>query len=140
MSLSKGRLFEEIINLEPVKKMKASVDSAIKYGTIVGAATIISGIFGGPRGLAAGGIISSCVAGYMSRETLKSVPDILRYDTTPEQREKLVQLVRDVLSKNGIHELCDFILSTKSNEGIRETIIQIVIMFLTQRGYKCYMA
>lgn len=54
MSLSKDRLFKEIINLEPVKQMKASVNSAIKYGTMVGAVTAVSGILGGSKGLAAG--------------------------------------------------------------------------------------
>ena len=140
MSLSTDRLFEEIINLEPVKQMKASVNSAIKYGTMVGAATAVSGILGGSKGLVAGGIISSCIVGYMSRDTLKSVPDILCYDTTPQQREKLVKLVRDLLTKNRIYKLCDFIQCIRTREQFTENIIQIVIKFLSEMGYKCQKA
>lgn len=54
MALSADRLFEEIINLKSVQQMKVSVSNAIKYGAIVGTTTIISGILGGPMGLAAG--------------------------------------------------------------------------------------
>ena len=137
MALSADRLFEEIINLKSVQQMKASVSSAIKYGAIVGATTIISGILGGPMGLTAGGVISSCVAGYMSRETLQSVPYIL-CETTPKEREKLMQLVRDLLISKHIYTLRDFILSINSNEQLIEAIIQIIIMFLSEMGYNCY--
>lgn len=92
------------------------------------------------RFLFLGGIISSCVAGYMSRETLKSVPDILCYDTTPEQREKLMQLISDVLIKNRIYKLCDFIQSIRTRKQLTENIIQIVIKFLSEMGYKCHKA
>ena len=102
MALSADRLFEEIINLKSVQQMKGSVKSTIKYGAIVGATTMISGILGGPMGLTAGGVISSCVAGYMSRETLQSVPGIL-CETTPKEREKLMQLVRDLLISKHIY-------------------------------------
>ncbi|XP_076666392.1 uncharacterized protein LOC143367985 [Andrena cerasifolii] len=140
MSLSKNRLFKEIINLEPVKQMKASVHSAVSYGTAVGAATAISGILGGSKGLVAGGIISSCIAGYMSRGTLKSVPDILCYETTPEQREKLVQLILDYLTKNHIYTLCEFIQSMRTRKQFTEKIIRIVIKFVSEMGYKCHKA
>ena len=137
MAVSADRLFEEIINLKSVQQMKASVSSAIKYGAIVGGTTIISGILGGPMGLTAGGVISSCVAGFMSRGTLRSVPYILS-ETSPKEREKLTQLVRDLLISKHIYTLRDFVLSINSNEQLIEAIIQIIIMFLSEMGYNCY--
>lgn len=54
MSLSKDIVFKEIIKLEPLQAMQASVEPAIKYSTIVGAATIITGILGGSKALTLG--------------------------------------------------------------------------------------
>ena len=91
--LSTNSVIEEISKLQSVKRMRASVNTAIKYGTMVGAITITSGILGGPVGFAVGGMISSCALGFMSQGELKSVPHILLYETTPEQREKLAKLL-----------------------------------------------
>ncbi|XP_076246943.1 protein Nazo [Calliopsis andreniformis] len=133
MSLSTTALFEEIVTLEAVQRMQVSVKSAVKYGTLIGTATIVSGILGGPVGLAVGGVVSSCVAGYASRNTLQSVPYILLHKTSPQQRKELTEKICDLFKSRhiNINTIYDFILAIKNNGQLEEAIIQILIMFLT---------
>nr|XP_034180187.1 protein C19orf12 homolog [Osmia lignaria] len=127
--LSTNSVIEEISKLQCVKRMRASVNTAIKYGTMVGAITITSGILGGPVGLAVGGMISSCALGFMSQGELKSVPDILLYDTTPEQREKLAKLIMQLV-KSKPTTICDFIYDIGNDTQLQQTIIQVLTAFL----------
>lgn len=55
MDFSTNNLLEEVLKLDVVKNLKVSVQSSVKYGTIVGLSTIAGGILGGPIGLSAGG-------------------------------------------------------------------------------------
>lgn len=52
--LSTDSVIEEVSKLDSVKRMRASINTAIKYGSMVGAITMVSGILGGPVGFAAG--------------------------------------------------------------------------------------
>lgn len=131
MTIPTNDLLTEVLKLEAVQQMKASVRSAIKYGSIVGVSSIIGGILGGSKGLTIGGLVSSCVAGYMSEGNLKSVPYIICNETTPEQREKLAQLIINLLSSKHITTLRNFILSAHTSEDLVAAIVQILIMFLS---------
>lgn len=84
-----------------------------------------------------GSIIGTCIAEYMSSETSKPVPHILHYETTPDQRGRLVQLVLSYLTRNNIFTLDEFIHSVTTSQAFMGVIIQIVIVFLSDIGYKC---
>ena len=134
--LSTNSVIEEISKLQSVKRMRASVNTAIKYGTMVGAITITSGILGGPVGFAVGGMISSCALGFMSQGELKSVPHILLYETTPEQREKLAKLLMQLV-KSKPTTIRDFIYDIGNDTQLQQTIIQVLTAFLvTELGVK----
>ena len=137
MFLSNDIVFKEIIKLEPVQAMRASVDPRFKYEAIdVGATTFISGILGGANAATIGSLIGGYLATGMINETIKSVPHILRNEITPEQRERLAQLVRNRLLKNDIYTLGEFRHSVTTSQALMGIIIQIVMVFLSDIGYK----
>lgn len=136
MSLSKDILFKEIIKLEPVQAMRASVDPRYKYEAIVGITSFISGILGGAKAATIGGLIGGYLATCMIDETINSVPHILRNEITPEQRERLVQLVHNHLLKNNIYTLDKFRHSVTTSQALMGMIVQIVMVFLSDIGYK----
>ncbi|XP_076662028.1 protein C19orf12 homolog [Halictus rubicundus] len=124
-------LLNEVLKLNCVNKLKVSVANSLKYGSLVGAVTIMSGIIGGPMGLAVGGAMSSCVAGYASYGKFKSVPHILLNETTPEQRKKLSEELSKLVNARNIKTLQDFIFAINNNKTLSQTIVQILIMFLS---------
>lgn len=54
MAFSTDGLLEAVVKLEPVQRMKVCINTAMKYGVLVGATTFVSGILGGPMGLTIG--------------------------------------------------------------------------------------
>ncbi|CAL7941740.1 unnamed protein product [Xylocopa violacea] len=138
MAFPTNDLLKEVSKLDSVQQMKASVQSAIKCGMLVGASTILGGILGGRVGLTIGGVVSSCLAGYAAHENLQSVPYIICYETTPEQRKKLADMIINLLTSRHITTLRDFILSVRNNKELEDAIIQILIMFLSTELNMCY--
>lgn len=124
-------ILEEVSKLEAVKKIQVSVQSSVKYGAIVGASTIISGILAGPVGIAVGGVISSCVAGLMSQGEFKSVIHVLLHETTPEEKEKLAELIRELFHPRHISTMRDFIFNLRNNAQFQTLIVQLIITFVT---------
>ncbi|XP_076757711.1 uncharacterized protein LOC143427444 [Xylocopa sonorina] len=129
MAFKTDELLHEVTKLDAVQRMKASARSTLKCGAIVGASTIIGGILGGRVGLTLGGIASSLIVGYAAPEDLQSVPYIIIYETTPEQRTKLATKIIELLKTKYITQLRDFILAA-DNVELQAAIVQILIMFL----------
>ncbi|XP_043788163.1 protein C19orf12 homolog [Apis laboriosa] len=130
MDFSTNNLLEEVLKLDVVKNLKVSVQSSVKYGTIVGLSTIAGGIVGGPIGLSVGGILSSLIATWVAQNEFKSVPYIVWNETTPEQRRKLAKLIIDFLNSKHIKKLKDFVFSIPNDTSLQEGLIQILISFL----------
>lgn len=122
--------WEEVLEFDAVKNLKVSVQSSVKYGTIVGLSTIAGGIVGGPIGLSVGGILSSIIATYVAQNEFKSVPYVIWNETTPEQRRQLTKLIIDFLNSKHIKTLKDFVLSIPNDTSLQEGLIQILISFL----------
>ncbi|XP_003707149.1 protein Nazo [Megachile rotundata] len=129
--LPTSSILEEVSKLEAVKKIQVSVNSSIKYGAMVGIATVVSGILAGPVGITAGGILSSCVAGLMSQGEFKSVTYILLYETSPQEKEKLAQLIREQLNSKNINTMRDFILNIQNSVELQMLIVQLITGFVT---------
>ncbi|XP_053986349.1 protein C19orf12 homolog isoform X2 [Hylaeus volcanicus] len=125
-------LLEEILNLQAVKEMKFTTTSSIKYGTIVGAATIVSGVLGGPVGLTVGGIVSSCIAGYVCQE-YESVPYILLCKATPAERQKLLKVILNYLRKHNV-TIVETLYALHSKEALILGIQKIIREFLMELG------
>ncbi|XP_053995183.1 protein C19orf12 homolog [Hylaeus anthracinus] len=128
-------LLEEILNLQPLKEMKFTITSSIKYGTIVGAATIVSGILGGPVGLTVGGVVSSCIVGYVSGQEYESVPYILLYKTTPAERQKLLKVILNYLRKHDV-TIIKILYTLHSKEALISGIQKIIREFLMELDLK----
>lgn len=124
-------ILQEVSKLEAVKKMKASVNSSIKYGVLVGLATTVSGILAGPVGLAAGGIISGCAACLASQGEFKSVVYILLYETSPQEKETLAKLIRDQLNLKNINTISKFIHTIENSTELQMILVELITGFVT---------
>ncbi|XP_076303326.1 protein C19orf12 homolog [Lasioglossum baleicum] len=131
MSSFGDSLLKEVVKLDCVNQLKVSVANSLKYGSLVGVATVMSGIAGGPIGLAIGGAMSGCIAGYVSYGKYKSVPSILLNETTPEQRNKLSEELFKVVNAKNINTIKEFVFAMNSNKEFTQVIIQLLIMFLS---------
>ncbi|XP_076277303.1 protein C19orf12 homolog [Lasioglossum baleicum] len=139
MTLNPDNLLNEVLKLDCVKKLKVSVENSVKYGTLVGAATVMSGLLFGPRGLVIGGVLSSCAASYASSGEFKSVPHIILYETTPEERKELAGKLWKLVTTRNIKTLQKFIYLIQTNKGFLETVVQVLTMFLSSKmGYEVH--
>lgn len=90
MSLS-SQLAEE-------RNMKVAVKESAKGGIIAGTTTFLGGLFGGPIGLAVGGMFGGVTAAYMSSGKFKCVASIILNDMTSQQQQQLANSLWNVLS------------------------------------------
>ncbi|XP_053971273.1 uncharacterized protein LOC128872517 [Hylaeus volcanicus] len=123
----------KVSHLDCIKQMKASVDSAITYGAIVGATTIFSSILGGRTGLVVGGVAGSLLAGYAASGKFESVSYILMHKLTTEEREELLKEIRNYLVSHGT-SIRDFIYSASTSQNLQEGIKAIVTSLLVKKG------
>ncbi|XP_068983762.1 protein C19orf12 homolog isoform X2 [Bombus flavifrons] len=130
MGFSTDELLEEVLQYPAVQDMKVTVNSSGKYAMIVGGSTFLGGVIAGPLGLALGGIASSIISAVVGYNEFKSVPYIILYETTPEQREKLAILIVKFLNSRNIWTLGGLLRSNK--EELALGIIPIIIKFLTE--------
>ncbi|XP_026673735.1 protein C19orf12 homolog [Ceratina calcarata] len=137
MAFPTDDVLKEVSKLEPVQKMRASVQSAVKYGAMIGASAIAGGIIAGPVGLAVGGIVSSCLAGKASCGQLQSVPYIIMNELTHEQRRELAGRITNLLESQHVTTIRDIVLSASSNADLQAAIVQILIMFLSSELGMC---
>lgn len=76
-----------------------------------------------------GGTASSIISAAVGCNEFKSVPHIILYETTPEQRDKLALLIFKFLDLRNIWTLRDFLYF--NNEQLALWIIPIIVKFLT---------
>lgn len=137
MSLPTEKLLGTVAKMPAIKKIKLTVATSLKCGAMVGSVTAISGILGGPIGLALGGLVSSGIAAYMNSGDLTSVPYILLYETTNEEKEELGRLLRSCLNSHHIHYMYEFIDAIGNNRTIEAAVVEVVTTFLSaQLGHK----
>lgn len=76
-----------------------------------------------------GGILSSIISAVVGYHEFKSVPYIILYEATPEQREKLAILIMKYLTSRNIWTLGDLLYFNK--EELAVGIIPIITKFLS---------
>nr|XP_033186810.1 protein C19orf12 homolog isoform X1 [Bombus vancouverensis nearcticus] len=130
MGFSTHELLKEVLQYPAVQDMKVTVNSCGKYAMIVGGSTFLGGVIAGPLGLALGGIASSIISAAVGHNEFKSVPYIILYEATPEQREKLAILIIKYLTSRNIWTLGDLLYFNK--EELAVGIIPIITTFLTK--------
>lgn len=79
-----------------------------------------------------GGLLGTLGASYYANgiNNFKSIPEILRDDATPEQREKLVIAIKDIMSAENLYTLTAFVAALSNDVMLKETISQVVREFL----------
>lgn len=77
-----------------------------------------------------GGILSSIISAAVGHNEFKSVPYIILYEATSEQREKLAILIVKFLNLRNIWTLTDLLRSNK--EGLGLGIMLIIKKFLAE--------
>lgn len=76
------------------------------------------------------------MACYHSNGKFKSVPQILMTEASPEQKEKLADAVRNVLTAENIITLVQLAATIQNNRLLLDTIQKVVRDFLTSdMGY-----
>ncbi|KAG7205656.1 hypothetical protein KM043_007610 [Ampulex compressa] len=136
MSLPLDSLIYELSQIPSVKKMTATIDYSARSGVGVGLATFASGALGGPLGLAVGGIVSSFVAYAMTKDTFRSVPDILINECTYEEKIKLYEILKTHLTSEHINSIRSFVNKLQTDMDFTETIVQLVVVFLQSVMHK----
>ncbi|XP_050592446.1 protein C19orf12-like isoform X2 [Bombus affinis] len=109
--------------------MKVTVSSCGKYAVIIGGSAFLGGLIGGPIGLAVVGTVASAISAFFGYHKIKSVPYIILYETTPEQREKLALSIVKYLNLKNIWSLRDLLYYNK--EELALGITSIIVKFVT---------
>ncbi|XP_012171321.1 protein C19orf12 isoform X2 [Bombus terrestris] len=109
--------------------MKVTVSSCGKYAVIIGGSAFLGGLIGGPIGLAVVGTVVSALSAFFGYHEIKSVPYIILYETTPEQREKLALSIVKYLNLKNIWSLRDLLYYNK--EELALGITSIIVKFVT---------
>ena len=77
------------------------------------------------------------MASYHASGKFKSVPEILATEASAEQREKLADAIRNILTAENIMTLVQLAATIQSNKAIMDMIQKVVRDFLTtDMGYQ----
>ena len=129
MDFPTDELLKEVLQYPAVQSMKVTVSSCGKYAVIIGGSAFLGGLIGGPIGLAVVGTVASAISAFFGYHEIKSVPYIILYETTPEQREKLALSIVKYLNLKNIWSLRDLLYYNK--EELALGITSIIVKFVT---------
>ncbi|XP_003400428.1 protein C19orf12 isoform X1 [Bombus terrestris] len=129
MDFPTDELLKEVLQYPAVQSMKVTVSSCGKYAVIIGGSAFLGGLIGGPIGLAVVGTVVSALSAFFGYHEIKSVPYIILYETTPEQREKLALSIVKYLNLKNIWSLRDLLYYNK--EELALGITSIIVKFVT---------
>ncbi|OXU23870.1 hypothetical protein TSAR_003688 [Trichomalopsis sarcophagae] len=136
MSIATPDLLNAISDLATIREMKVAVSVTSQCGLITAVTTMIGGLIAGPPGIGIGGLVGTVAACYHSNGKFKSVPEILMTEASPEQKEKLADAVRNVLTAENILTLVQLAATIQNNRMLLDTIQKVVRDFLTSdMGY-----
>lgn len=130
-TLATTTLLRDIGNILDNENVKATVYSSVKAGTCVGIATILGGIFGGPRGLVVGASLAGLVASQCTAGTFKPISVVFQ-ELTPAQREKIANAIRNFFTRERIFSVLQLV---QSEEVLIPTLIQTIAPVLLSYGY-----
>ncbi|XP_017756652.1 PREDICTED: protein C19orf12-like [Eufriesea mexicana] len=130
MSLSLDKVLELVLKTESVQDLKVSIYSSMKYGTLVGASTVIGGLLAGPIGLTMGGVVSSIIMGCYAKDKFESLSYVIYHRMTPEERQKISKQLLEFITMKNILTLNNLALFLVGDASFVQQIIQLLIAYL----------
>ncbi|KAJ8688379.1 hypothetical protein QAD02_024174 [Eretmocerus hayati] len=138
MSLATPDILNAISDLAKIREMKIALNVSAQCGLIASISTMLGGLVGGPRGIAIGGSLGTALAYFHGNGKFKSVPEILANDATPQQKEKLADAIRNLVTPENIFTIIQFTAALQNNQFLMEQVIKLVRNFLmSDMGYNC---
>ncbi|KAG5893126.1 hypothetical protein JTB14_034147 [Gonioctena quinquepunctata] len=112
------------------ENLKVTLVGATKGALMTGLGALSGGLLGGPVGLAIGGTLSSIIAAWYSRGQYRPVIDILRNDLTPQQKNRLINAVNNVLNSIKPEDCITLLTFVLTNASLKEAVLVEIGNFL----------
>ena len=103
MVISYTSVMEMLAVLCEERKMMVAVTESGKGALLTGGVAGLGGLLLGPLGLALGGAVGGCLAAWHAQGKFKPLMEVILVDMKQDQRDKMVDCLRDVLANIGRH-------------------------------------
>ncbi|KDR15699.1 protein C19orf12 homolog [Zootermopsis nevadensis] len=130
MPLNSRELLNVVAQLTDDRHVRATMNESLKGGCIAATTTVLGGLVMGPAGLAFGGVVGGCIAAILSKDKFKSVPQIIMYDMTDNQRERLAASVATVIADFRVEDIALLVPMLLNSPGAKEAVLRSVFTFL----------
>ena len=95
MVISYNSVMEVLTVLCQERKLMVTVTESGKGALVTGGIAGLGGLLLGPLGLALGGAVGGCIAAWQAHGNFKPVMEVILYDLRQDQRERMVESVRE---------------------------------------------
>ena len=101
MVISYSSVMEVLTVLCEERKLMVAVRESGKGALLTGGVAGLGGLLLGPLGLALGGAVGGCLAAWRAQGTFKPLIEVILVDMKQDQRDRMVECLRDVLANIG---------------------------------------
>ncbi|KAK9891080.1 hypothetical protein WA026_013403 [Henosepilachna vigintioctopunctata] len=126
---------DQILNLcqslSEHEHLQVTVKEAAKGFLYAGAGAFVGTLLGGPIGLFIGGTVGSAAGAYQSHGKCRSVVDVIKYDMTPAQQNRLINNVKNVLQSITTEDIVVLLPMVLSSEAVKVAALREIIKFIT---------
>lgn len=125
---------QEVVNvlaqLSEQENLKVTVRESAKGACIVGGTAFAGGLVGGPVGLAVGGVLGSFASLVYGRGKYKSVAEIIMFDMTPAQKQRLAVSVQNAIGNLRPEDFVVLLPLLLNDVGLKELAIREITKFI----------
>ena len=132
--ISYGSVVELLTVLTEERGMKVAVTESGKGALLTGGVAGLGGLLLGPLGLALGGAVGGCIAAWQAQGKFKPVMEVVLQDMKQEQRDKMVDCVRDVLANVDASDAIALVAVVQGNQALTQRVLTEMVSFL---GRQC---
>ena len=103
MVISYSSVMELLTVLCEERKLMVAVRESGVGALLTGGVAGLGGLLLGPLGLALGGAVGGCLAAWRAQGTFKPLIQVILVDMKQDQRDRMVECLREVLANIGTH-------------------------------------
>lgn len=130
MPVSEADILNLMAILADENGLQVTVRRAVYGGAIAGITTTVGGLFGGPVGLLAGGVVGGALA-YVSSRDFRPVSQVIR-DMNDHDKQLLYNSVKEIVENSGIDDYPALIAFLRESSGLptRQQLMDELVSFL----------
>ena len=133
MVLSYQDIMEVIRILCEDQSLAVTVKESGKGALVTGGVAGLGGLVLGPMGLALGGAVGGALAAWIAQDKFKPLLQVIMEDMREEQRMKMVDSLRNVLTNIEPTDALTLVAVVQGNQALKTRLAQEMVTFLSSQ-------